>query len=658
MYVFDKLTKIFIILCLFGIWDLHAQSSANQIPPPQLVEVTITSSGYNSSLARAGDTVYVNFSVSEPVNPMGIRVEILDRVADMGANEGFQHFSYYIVVSDDTPEEVIGFTISNYMGFSGKTGESVSQVTDGSSVTFALSKEIMVMIRNATATGGEIIPPYFNNTNKGIEITIPIPNDESVINSSITILSKVNGNETGPMATFVVDSSEIGKDKRVAALENADLSQLMSSFEEGSKISFYGTLTDVSGSVTPISESSSIVIVDQNAPVIDNIKIYSTNEVPTKAVADDTVYIEFSANEGIDTVEGMIGGNPIDGFEKIEDLKTRLWKKMTNDDRDGIIAFMFAGGDKAHNRGETITSVSDTSKVEFISAGLSILSVNITSNSSFSDTLFSVGDSVNVQVRMDGPMVINEATINDRPASLIQLEDHRYIFSIVVGENKDSLAHFSIAYSDENGLIYNDIVATTDNSFLRLYEIIPVFPEVAISSSRGDSSIVVMNDTIYVTFRIQEGEFDSMMTIMNQPPLSIDSIGEGLYQASYVLTEEDEEGAVTFQIQAINMTGDTVGIDSTTNRSQLIYDLSPPAEFTLGEVMTSGGIVIENFWNISNQNLLINVPIDYDYSLIDGNAQVLVRFDTTQTPVSIGNAIAISDTSIAVSYTHLRAHET
>ena len=64
MYVFDKLTKIFIILCLFGIWHLHAQSSANQIPPPQLVEVTITSSGYNSSLARAGDTVYVNFSVS------------------------------------------------------------------------------------------------------------------------------------------------------------------------------------------------------------------------------------------------------------------------------------------------------------------------------------------------------------------------------------------------------------------------------------------------------------------------------------------------------------------------------------------------------------------------------------------------------------------
>ena len=69
----------------------------------------------------------------------------------------------------------------------------------------------------------------------------------------------------------------------------------------------------------------------------------------------------------------------------------------------------------------------------------------------------------------------------------------------------------SIAYTDENGLIYNDIVATTNNSFLRLYEIIPVFPEVAISSSRGDSSIVVMNDTIYLTFRIQEGEFEGFL---------------------------------------------------------------------------------------------------------------------------------------------------
>ena len=154
---------------------------------------------------------------------------------------------------------------------------------------------------------------------------------------------------------------------------------------------------------------------------------------------------------------------------------------------------------------------------------------------------------------MDGPMIVNDATINNRSASLLELEDHRYIFSIVVGDNKDSLANFSIAYTDENGLIYNDIVATTDSSILRLYELIPVFPEVAISSSRGDSSIVVLNDTIYLTFRIQEARFDSMLTMMNQSPLSMDSIGQGLYQASYVLTEQDEEGAVTFQIQALSL---------------------------------------------------------------------------------------------------------
>ena len=91
--------------------DLYAQSSANQIPPPQLIEVSISSSGYNSSLARAGDSVLVNFSVSEPVNPMGIRVDILDRSATMANNEGFQTFSYYIVVTDDTPEDVISFNI-------------------------------------------------------------------------------------------------------------------------------------------------------------------------------------------------------------------------------------------------------------------------------------------------------------------------------------------------------------------------------------------------------------------------------------------------------------------------------------------------------------------------------------------------------------------
>ena len=184
----EKFTKIFIFLCLLGVWDLRAQTGANQISAPQLVEVSIASSGYNSSLARAEDTVSVNFSVSEPVNPMGVRVEILGRDAAMSTNEGFQHFSYYIVVTDNTPEDVIGFTISNYMGFSGKTGEPVSQVTDGSSVTFVISNDVMMTISSVTATGGMVISPYFNNTNKGIEFTIPIPNDESIINSSIIIL--------------------------------------------------------------------------------------------------------------------------------------------------------------------------------------------------------------------------------------------------------------------------------------------------------------------------------------------------------------------------------------------------------------------------------------------------------------------------------------
>ncbi len=645
MNFFRISTKILFFLCLFGVRDLRAQSGTNQIPPPQLLKVSISSSGYNSSLARAGDSVYVNFSVSEPVNPMGIQVEILGRDAAMSTNEGFQHFSYYIVVTDDTPEEAIGFTVSNYMGFSGKTGEPVSQVTDGSSVTFVISKDIVMMISSVTATGGMVIPPYFNNTNKGIEITIPIPNDESIISSSVTILSKVNGNETGPMGTVTLDSAAIGKDKTIAALDNADLNQLMSSFEEGSEISFYGTVTDVTGNITPISESASKLIIDQTGPVIDSITIYSSNEISTKAVAEDTVFVEFSASEGIDTVGGMIGGNPVDGFENLEGSRVRLWKKMMNNDREGIVAFMFAGGDKARNRGETITSVSDTSQVEFISAGLSILSVNISSNNSFSDTLYSIGDSVNVEIQMDGPMTINDAMINNRMASLVQLED-RYIFSIVVGDDKDSLANFSIAYTDENGLVYNNIMETTDGSFLRFYKVTPVFPEVAISSSRGDSSIAVLNDTIYLTFRIQEAQFDSMLTMMNRTPSSIDSIGEGLFQASYVLTEEDEEGPVTFQIQAINMAGDTVGIDSTTNRSELVYDLSPPAEFTVGKVAVSGGVVVENFWNMSNQNISVQIPIDSDYSLIDGNAQVLVQFDTTDVPVSIGNNIAISDTLI------------
>ena len=48
-----------------------------------------------------------------------------------------------------------------------------------------------------------------------------------------------------------------------------------------------------------------------------------------------------------------------------------------------------------------------------------------------------------------------------------------------------------------------------------------------------------------------------------------------------------------------------------------------------------------DYWNATNQNIQVTVPIDNDSSLIDGEAQVLVSFNGGDT-LEIGDAVTIA----------------
>ena len=135
------------------------------------------------------------------------------------------------------------------------------------------------------------------------------------------------------------------------------------------------------------------------------------------------------------------------------------------------------------------------------------------------------------------------------------------------------------------------------------------------------------------------------MNILNKKPETIAALGQDTYRASYVLTEKDPEGQVEFNVTAADLAGESESINTTTNNSYVIFDQSPPADFTVGQVSTSGGTVVENQWNGNNQNVLVTVPIDNDLSLIGGGVQVLVSFDGSDT-IEIGTAAAITADNI------------
>ncbi|HIM26703.1 MAG TPA: hypothetical protein EYI98_01680, partial [Candidatus Marinimicrobia bacterium] len=293
------------------------------------------------------------------------------------------------------------------------------------------------------------------------------------------------------------------------------------------------------------------------------------------------------------------------------------------------------------------STVFDGSRVEFSPAGLSILLTRITSSSSYGDTLAKPGDAINVEIKTDSPLVLNTVTISGQTAAVNEMGDNRYLFSIVVADQDQvGLAQFAIDYTDQDAIPYDNITAVTDSSYVRFYGTRPIFPEVAIAATGADPTIAGVNDAIQLTFRIQDARFDSSaLTIMNKPPQTITILGQDTYRASYVLTDNDREGRVGFNITAIDLVGNSTTSKSTTNNSYVVFDQAPPADFTVGQVSSAGGTVVENQWNASNQNVLVTVPIDNDSSLIGGGVQVLVSFDGSDT-LEIGSAMALAEANI------------
>ena len=609
---------------------------------PQLTIVFIISSNANTGYAQVGDTVWVNFSADEPIDPTVVNVKISNQEAALYRNEGNQTFSKYIVMGAGDAEGVIGFRISNYSDPAGNEGSPVSTVTNASTVTFDRTAPTMI-ISKVTATGGIVTPNFFNKTNKGIAITVPIGNDASIINSSFEIFVKVNGKDAGSLGTYEIADNDIGRDKTVAAQNNSDLS----TFGEGSRITFYGRMADVVGNTTTSKETGFSIRVDQTVPRIGNKRIYSSKADPTKAGLGDTVFVEFTASEGIDTVDATIGGQPIDGYEHVRDFTSRVWRRMTGADTEGVLSFTLAGGDTARNMTAPTSTVFDGSRVEFSPAGLSILLTRITSSSSYGDTLAKPGDAINVEIKTDSPLVLNTVTISGQTAAVNEMGDNRYLFSIVVADQDQvGLAQFAIDYTDQDAIPYDNITAVTDSSYVRFYGTRPIFPEVAIAATGADPTIAGVNDAIQLTFRIQDARFDSSaLTIMNKPPQTITVLGQDTYRASYVLTDNDREGRVGFNITAIDLVGNSTTSKSTTNNSYVVFDQAPPADFTVGQVSSAGGTVVENQWNASNQSILVTVPIDNDSSLIGGGVQVLVSFDGSDT-LEIGSAMALAEANI------------
>ena len=100
-----------------------------------------------------------------------------------------------------------------------------------------------------------------------------------------------------------------------------------------------------------------------------------------------------------------------------------------------------------------------------------------------------------------------------------------------------------------------------------------------------------------------------------------------LYEkATPVFLDSDPEGIIQFEINFSDSSGnegDAVSV--TTNNSNVILDKTPPIGFTVGDVSSTGGNVVNSIWNLTNTGLDLIIPIDSDSTLDSGRVQIRAK---------------------------------
>ena len=187
---------------------------------------------------------------------------------------------------------------------------------------------------------------------------------------------------------------------------------------------------------------------------------------------------------------------------------------------------------------------------------------------------------------------------------------------------------FTISMTDSAGNPSDTLTATQDGSQVRFDGTSPTLPFVTLFSNNNlDTTLCIMGDSLYLQFTSVETLRTLSVTIAgNSPDLTFAS--GSVYNAVYEMTGSEAEGFIPFSIfdfvDWVGNTGNTVS--ATTNGSSVLFDMTPPDDFTLGDVVSKNGIEVAGYWNASNQTLDIVIPIPNDETLPNGGIQLQTSF--------------------------------
>jgi len=547
---------------------------------------------------------------------------------------------------------------------------------------------------STTTTDGNIVSGYWNESNDGMNVVVNIPNDGSVQGGTLQIQGRVASNT---LVSLGAASTILATNATKPILVDDSNIEGMTGFAEGNTFSITALITDVAGNITSATLPYIEFEIDQVAPTITEIT--STTNDGSYSVGQD-VNVTVTLSEAVTLESGTMSVTlntstpniltvPDIAISDLEDISytyTVIEDETANpltvtsvvatsnqlvDVAGNEVDFTLPLGENLGNNstitidGEypTITGISTTIAPDTLGLGETI-DVEIEFNEALTlsalgslDVLFDTGQTVSITSIAASSTAIatytvgvgeatTDLTVQSITLSAGTLED-------VAGNGLDTALPLGQNLGDNNEILVDGIVPLVDNTG----DILTVGAPVVTGYWNLDNTgvqVILPNDgsdpslnggRAHLEARLNLNEF---VTIGTSEALGTDPV-------TVSLTRTDLEGIAgygsggTIQIRGVltDYAGNATNLN--TSNEQLIMDQILPTAPATGTLTVTGGNTYEDYWNDTNLELEVSIPLDEDLTLVGGRIQLESDLNSVGSFAVIGaDSAIISDDGIHV----------
>jgi len=518
---------------------------------PSLSSVNIVSNNANTSLATVGNIITLTFVSNESIQASPA-VKIMGQVATVAETVSYtdkKHWTAtYTLLNTDTSNGSILFTI-DFKDIAGNTGTQVDATTDSSSVTYDnTAPSVEVSVNPTTVYDG------------ALSIAVVATYSETMFDSAPTI------SFSGATSTFVSSGNGSWETTKI-------WTETFTATDEDEEAQVTLTINgakDAAGN-PQIQETKSFDIDTLNPSIAGSAAILSNNLNLTRAKVGDTITVNFVTSENVQKPSVVIAGKTatVTGADK-------AWTatyKMTSGETEGLISYAIDFKDIA---GNNATKVSSSSTIIFDRTS-AVITLDSISSSNASSTLAKIGDTITLIFSTDEAVSLGVVKIAGHSVEPIKdAETNKYTATYEMEDtDTEGMISYEINVADLAGNTSKKEKATSENT-VNFDKTSAAISLVSILSKNDLNTLAKVGDTITLIFSTDEAVSLGVVKIAGHSVEPIKDTETNEYTAIHTMQETDTEGMISYEINVVDLTGNTSQKVKATAENTVNFDKTAP----------------------------------------------------------------------------------